>query len=71
MEQITLGQIFMTLATIDGVIGSVGVIIGVAIKFFGWIIKHSLVLFLNFSLTCSVKLLCMFLKILLLLPNLP
>ena len=40
MEQITLGQIFMTLATIAGVIGSVGVITGVAIKFFGWIKKN-------------------------------
>lgn len=40
MEQITLGQIFMTLATIAGVIGSVGVITGVVIKFFGWIKKN-------------------------------
>lgn len=39
MEQITLGQIFITLATIAGVIGSVGVITGVLIKFFNWLTK--------------------------------
>lgn len=39
MDGITLGEIFLTLAKIAGVIGSLGIIAGVFIKFFNWINK--------------------------------
>lgn len=40
MDNITLGQVVIFLAEIAGVIASIGVIVGVAVKLVNWIKKH-------------------------------
>lgn len=42
MEQVTIGQIFIMLAKIAGVIGSVSVVIGIIVKFWRWLSKKEM-----------------------------
>lgn len=42
MEQITIGQIFGIFAVLAGAIGSIGIIVGVIIKFWKWLNKKEM-----------------------------